>query len=143
MDPDHYQKLANMYHAAPVNRLYGNRLTVAEGTAEIVWEVQEKFFHAVNALHGSAYFKLLDDAAFFAANSVVPAHFVLTASFHLHFLRPVMGGTVRAEGHLVSEGRHLLVAEATLFDAEGHDVAFGSGTFARSAIPLTPDIGYA
>lgn len=143
MHAAHFEKLANMYHAAPINRLYGNRLTVAEGSAEIVWDVREDFFHAVDALHGSAYFKLLDDAAFFAASSVVPEHFVLTASFHLHFLRPVMGGTVRAEGHLVSEGRHLLVAEATLFDEEGHDVAFGSGTFARSKIPLTPEIGYA
>lgn len=143
MDSSHHQKLANMYHAAPINRLYGNRLTVSEGASAIVWDVRSEFFHAVSALHGSAYFKLLDDAAFFAANSVVPAHFVLTASFHVHFLRPVTGGTVRAEGALVSEGRHLLVAEASLLDADGNEVAVGSGTFARSAIPLTPEIGYA
>ncbi|MBX3271889.1 MAG: PaaI family thioesterase [Sandaracinaceae bacterium] len=143
MDASHFERLANMYHAAPINRLYGNRLTVSEGAAEIVWDVRADFFHAVSALHGSAYFKLLDDAAFFAANSVVPDTFVLTASFHVHFLRPVTGGAVRAEGALVSEGRHLLVAEASLFDADGHEVALGSGTFSRSAIPLTPSIGYA
>ncbi|MCB9591470.1 MAG: PaaI family thioesterase [Sandaracinaceae bacterium] len=143
MDSAHYAKLANMYHGAPINQLYGNRLTVSEGSAVILWDVQDKFFHAVSALHGSAYFKLLDDAAFFAANSVVTETFVLTASFHLHFLRPVLGGTVRAEGTLVTEGRHLLVAEASLYDGDGNEVAMGSGTFARSSIPLTPDIGYA
>jgi len=139
----HFDKLARMYHAAPINELYGNRLTVTDGGSEIVWDVKPDFFHAVGALHGSAYFKLLDDAAFFAANSVVDDCFVLTASFNVHFLRPILGGTVRAEGTLVSEGRHLLVAESTLFDEDGHHVAFGSGTFAKSKIPLDAKIGYA
>jgi len=143
MAPTHFEKLANMYHQAPINELYGNRLTVSEGASEIIWEVQPKFFHALGALHGSAYFKLLDDSAFFAANSVEMQHFVLTASFHVHFLKPVLGGTVRAEGTLVTEGRHLLVAESTLYDEEGNDIAFGSGTFARSSVPLSEDIGYA
>ena len=141
MEPNHYHLLAAMYHRAPINELYGARLTVSEGSAEIVWDVRPAFFHASHALHGSAYFKLLDDAAFFAANSVVHGHFVLTASFHLHFLKPVFGGRVRAQGALVSEGR-LLVAEAALYDEDGADLAFGSGTFTRSSIPLTPEIGY-
>jgi len=139
----HYEKLARMYHGAPINELYGNRLTVSDGAAEITWQVKPEFFHAVSALHGSAYFKLLDDAAFFAANSVVEDCFVLTASFNAHFLRPILGGTVRAEGSLVSEGRALLVAESTLFDEDENPVAFGSGTFARSKIPLDAKIGYA
>lgn len=142
MSEDHYRKLENMYHGAPVNQLYGNRLTVQEAASSITYEVQPKFFHAMQALHGSAYFKLLDDAAFFAANSVVMDAFVLTSSFHLHFLRPVLGGVVRADGTLVSEGRNLLVAEAVLLDEEENEVALGSGTFARSQIPLTPESGY-
>lgn len=142
MSEEHYRKLENMYHGAPVNQLYGNRLTVQDGASSIRWEVQPRFFHAMSALHGSAYFKLLDDAAFFAANSVVMDAFVLTASFNLHFLLPVLGGVVRAEGTLVSEGRSLLVAEAVLLDEEGAEVALGSGTFARSKIPLTPETGY-
>ncbi len=142
MNDAHYRKLENMYHQAPVNSLYGNRLTVSEGASQIVWEVDARFFHAMSALHGSAYFKLLDDAAFFAANSLVEDAFVLTASFHIHFLRPIVGGTVRAEGAIVSAGRNLLVAEAALFDDNDDECATGSGTFAHSRIPLTEEIGY-
>lgn len=141
MDETHYAKLARMYHEAPVNQLYSQRLTVSKGHATITWEVQPKFFHAAGALHGSAYFKLLDDAAFFAANSVTDT-FVLTASFHVHFLRPIPGGKVIAEGELVSEGRHLLVAESVILDEEGSELAMGSGTFSRSQIPLGEELGY-
>ena len=131
-----------MYYAAPINQLYHHRIEISAGRASITWGVQSEFFHAAGAAHGSTYFKMLDDAAFFAANSVVDAHFVLTASFHVHFLRPITGGTVRADGELVSEGRHLLVAESVLLDASGQEVAMGSGTFARSRIPLTEEMGY-
>ncbi len=141
-DP-HFEKLARMYHGAPINQLYAHRLTVDEGRATITWDVQAEFFHPAGALHGSAYFKLLDDAAFFAANSVVREHFVLTASFHVHFLRPVVGGRVTAEGELVSEGRHLLVAESVVLDEDGREVGMGSGTFARSGVPLSAQLGYA
>ena len=139
---EHYRSLAAMYHGAPVNQEFTHRLEVSEGRAVITWEVQPKFFHAAGALHGSAYFKMLDDAAFFAANSVVFEHFVLTASFHTHFLRPVVGGTVVAEGELVSEGRHILVAESVLVNEAGEELAMGSGTFARSTIALSPELGY-
>ncbi|MGE0789966.1 MAG: PaaI family thioesterase [Sandaracinaceae bacterium] len=142
MDEAHYRKLERMYHGAPINQIFTHRLEVEHGRAVIRWEVQRELFHAADALHGSAYFKLLDDAAFFAANSVVAEHFVLTASFHVHFLRPVLGGTVRAEGQLVSEGRHLLVAESVIFDDDEREVGLGSGTFARSQVPLTDRIGY-
>ena len=138
----HYEKLARMYHGAPINELYGNRLTVSEGAAEIVWEVKPEFFHAVSALHGSAYFKLLDDAAFFAANSIVEDCFVLTASFNIELLRPVVSGTLRAVGELHKPGRQLLFAHATLFGPDGEELARGSGTFARSGLALDASVGY-
>ena len=50
---------------------------------EIDLTISDKYFHALNAIHGTVYFKLLYDAAFFAANSVVKDVFVLTSSFNL------------------------------------------------------------
>jgi uncharacterized protein (TIGR00369 family) len=84
----------------------------------------------------------IDDAAFFAANSRVADVFVLTASFHLDFFRPVSTGTVRATGTLIYEGRRMLTAEAVLRDQGGQVLARGRGTFLRSSLPLGPDIGY-
>jgi acyl-coenzyme A thioesterase PaaI-like protein len=44
------------------------------------------------------YFKLLDDAAFFAVNSVVRDVFVLTVSFNIYLTRPVSAGELKASG---------------------------------------------
>ena len=142
MSKTHYEKLARMYHRAPINQLYNHRLEVGEGSTTLRWDVQPEFFHAAHALHGSAYFKMLDDAAFFAANSIVADVFVLTASFHVHFLRPVPGGLIRAEGTLVSPGRQIMVAEAVLLNEQDEELGLGTGTFSRSRIPLDEKVGY-
>lgn len=133
---DHYRKLENMYHTAPVNRFYAPTLQVSEGRAVVTMDVREAFFHAANALHGSVYFKMLDDAAFFAVNSLAREHFVLTVSFNLYLLRPVSQGTLRAEGAVVTSTRTLYVADATLNDDRGRLVARGTGTFMRSQVRL-------
>lgn len=39
-----------------------------DGEAEVSIEVGRELFHASGAVHGSVYFKLLDDAAFFAVH---------------------------------------------------------------------------
>ena len=93
-------------------------------------------------MHGSVYFRALDDAAFFAANSRVRDVLVLTVSFSLHFTNPVSDGELLAHGRLVHESGRLFVAESELRDREGRLLAKGSGTFTRSRIPLDAEIGY-
>ncbi|RME90531.1 MAG: PaaI family thioesterase [Anaerolineae bacterium] len=141
-NPEHYRKLERMYGTAPINDYFAPTLRVDEGQAEITLEVRREFFHAADALHGAVYFKLLDDAAFFAANSLVEDVFVLTVSFTVYFTRPVSNGVLKARGEVVHASRRLLIADAVIWDEEGHQVARGSGTFMRSRVPLTPEIGY-
>ena len=88
------------------------------------------------------YFKCLDDAAFFAANSVVLDVFVLTVTFNIVLLRPVTAGRIVATGRLVNTSRNLQVAEAELRDERQKLVATGSGTFMRSTIALGSEVGY-
>ena len=142
MNEEHWRRLERMYLGAPVNRYFDPGIEIADGQAKITIAVRDDFHHAAGAMHGSVYFKALDDAAFFAANSRVEDVFVLTASFHLDFFRPVSTGTVTATGRLVYEGRRMLTAEAGLEDEDGRALARGSGTFLRSSLPLSPDIGY-
>jgi uncharacterized protein (TIGR00369 family) len=99
-------------------------------------EVRPELFHGANALHGSVYFKALDDAAFFAVNSLVRDCFVLTVSFNTYLLRPVTEGTLRAEGIVTSESKNLYVAESVLYLGADRQVARGSGTFMRSRFRL-------
>jgi len=138
----HLRRLERMYHGDSSNSYYEPRLTVGAGWAEVVIPVQEKFFHAAGAVHGSIYFKALDDAAYFAASSEVEDVFLLTASFNLYLLRPVTRGELRARGTLIHHAARLLVAEARLVDGEGKEAARGSGTFVPSKIPLSTKIGY-
>lgn len=136
MDAEHHRRLERIYLAAPVNRLYEPTIAVGDGTAEIGIPVNPAHFHGGGALHGSVLFKLLDDAAFFAATSRLKDELVLTASFHVHFLRPVREGRVKAVGRLVGRSRRLFVAEAVAVDERGREVARGSGTFLPGGIAL-------
>ena len=139
---EHYRKLERLYHGARINEFYRPKLTVSEGAAELLIAVRDEFMHAAHAVHGSVYFKALDDAAFFAVNSVVLDVFVLTASFNVYLTRPISDGTMRAAGRLVHKSKNLFIAEAELFDGEGRQIGRGSGTFMRSGIVLGPDVGY-
>jgi acyl-coenzyme A thioesterase PaaI-like protein len=77
----HFVALENMYLAAPINEFYDPRIQVSEAAATAEIELAKRFFHSAATVHGSVYFKMLDDAAFFAANSLEREFFVLTTSF--------------------------------------------------------------
>ena len=139
---DHYRRLERMYLGAPINQWYRPRLTIADGACELAIEMRPEFHHAAHAVHGSVLFKLLDDSAFFAANSRVPDSFVLTVSFQLHLLRPVAAGTLTARGKLVHQSKRLFVADSVVTNEEGKEVARGTGTFMPSTVPLAASIGY-
>jgi len=134
---DHYKKLAAMYLAAPINEFYEPIIQVSEGKSIIEIIIKKDFFHAANAVHGSVYFKMLDDAAFFAANSVVEDVFVLTGTFETKFLRPVNEGKLIAKGELLKNVGNKLEARAKLFNESGELIGSGQGMFIRSKIQLS------
>lgn len=139
----HWRALERLYQAAPINALFASRLEITEaGAATIRFGIEPDCYHAAGAAHGTIYFKMLDDAAFYAANTLVSDRFLLTTSFNLHFTKPVRAGEVVAEGRWISGRRRVLVAEARLVDAEGEEIGRGTGTFMRSRIPLSGLPGY-
>lgn len=139
----HWRALESLYTSAPVNAKFSSSLEIlAEGSARISFDVTEDCYHAAGAAHGTIYFKMLDDAAFYAANTLVTDRFLLTTSFNLHFTKPVRVGKVVAEGRWVSGRRRVFVAESRLIDAEGEEIGRGTGTFMKSRIPLFSLAGY-
>ena len=144
MKASHYSKLERMYLDANIQKMVYDTTTIkiSEGEAEVGLTIDKKFYHAADAIHGSVYFKLLDDAAFFAANSVVDDVFVLTVSFDLNLIRPVSHGKLKSIGKIRSQSKNLIIAEATVYNENGKEIAFGRGTFMRSRVELTPEIGY-
>ncbi|HZB69419.1 MAG TPA: PaaI family thioesterase [Sphingomicrobium sp.] len=139
----HFRSLEALYRSAPINGQYQSELTiVGPGRSEIQFKVDETSFHAAGAAHGTIYFKMLDDAAFYAANSLISDRFLLTTAFNLHFTKPMRGGEATAEGRWISGRRRVLIAEARILDSEGEECARGTGTFLRSHIALSGLAGY-
>lgn len=138
----HYRKLEKMYLSAPCNEYYSPVLSVSHGAAELIMEVRKDFFHSAGSVHGSVYFKALDDAAFFAANSLVEDVLVLTVDFNVHLALPVSHGRIKATGKVIHSEENLLTAGSLLFDSEGREIAQGTGSFVRSKIKLSSGIGY-
>ncbi|MHA7820633.1 MAG: PaaI family thioesterase [Erythrobacter sp.] len=139
----HYRALERLYASAPVNSKFDSQLSIiGEGRSRLTFTITEADFHAAGAAHGTIYFKMLDDAAFYAANTLATDRFLLTTSFNLHFTKPVRGGEVVAEGRWVSGKRRVFVAESRLVDAEGDEIGRGTGTFMRSRMALSSLPGY-
>ena len=141
--PAHFRALESLYRHAPINHLFASTIEISEGLCRIGFEVEEGVFHAAGAAHGTIYFKMMDDAAFYACNSLVTDRFLLTTAFNLNFTRPLKEGPVIAEGRWESGRRRVFVADTRLVDAQGEVAARGTGTFMRSHIPLTSLPGYA
>jgi uncharacterized protein (TIGR00369 family) len=138
----HYRALEKMYLAAPINRIYNPQITVSNENAEIEIDVKETLFHSARAVHGSVYFKMLDDAAFFAANSIEKDYFVLTVSFTIYLTRPVSAGHMKSIGKVVSKTSSQIIAEAIVYDEQGRELGRGSGIFVRGKLPLVDAMGY-
>jgi uncharacterized protein (TIGR00369 family) len=136
MNDEHHRKLERMYLGAPINRIYEPGIAIRDAECEITCEARPELHHAAAGLHGSVYFKMLDDAAFFAFASTVTDVFVLTASFHVSLLRPIGVGTMRAVGRVVRASSSISVAEATLYGPDGKEAA-------RSRMALDAKLGYA
>lgn len=138
----HYRCLESMYQAAPINKLYPPKMTVSEGKAVIEIELTSDYFHSAGAVHGSVYFKVLDDSAFFAANSFEDQVFVLTSSFTTYITRPISSGKMKAVGKVVNKNRSQWIVESVVYDSEQKEIARGNGIFVRSKVQLKDAKGY-
>jgi uncharacterized protein (TIGR00369 family) len=139
----HFEKLISMYAKAPINKIYNPILEVSEGKAAINIQLDSKYHHSAGGVHGSVYFKMLDDAAFFAANSLEVDFFVLTTSFTTYIIRPVASGVMYAVGKVVNKNNTQFIAESVVYDSDDKEIGRGSGVFVRGKFPLNQALGYA
>ena len=133
-----------MYLSANINtKIFDTtKCKISNGECEVELMISDKYFHALGAIHGSVYFKLLDDSANFAVNSLIDDYFVLTTSFNLNLIRPANQGLIKAIGKVKYKSKNLFVAETTLFNEEGKKVAFGTGNFVKCKMLLSEEMGY-
>ncbi|MEO0870928.1 MAG: hypothetical protein AAFY19_03060, partial [Pseudomonadota bacterium] len=105
----HHRALERLYGSAPINDKFQSTLEIpGEGLARLRFTVSEDVFHAAGAAHGTIYFKMLDDAAFYAANTLSTDFFLLTTSFNMNFTMVVWWR--RGDGAFGSAGSTLATA---------------------------------
>src|SRR3546814_16984043 len=132
----HNRALESLYRHAAINALFESTIEIVEeGFARIRFVVDDRVHHAAAAAHGTLYFKMLDDAAFYACNSLVTDRFLLTTAFNLNFTRPLKGGEVIAEGRWVSGRRRVFVGYARRIASPAKEEARGKGKVVRPTPP--------
>ena len=135
---DHFEALIRLFNAAPINqKIYpSSKLEIAEGECTYKLIISTDYFHGAEALHGSVYFKMLDDAAYFAAASQELDHFLVTKSYTIEFIRPVKAEKIIAEGKVTEETSSGFMVESQLLNENKKVVGRGKGEFVRSKIKL-------
>jgi uncharacterized protein (TIGR00369 family) len=106
-------------------------LEMEEGRAVLRVQIQPSQLNADGILHGGVLPAIADGAMGNALRTLHgSAAQVLTAEVHLHYLRPVSGGALIADGRVVRSGRRLSFAEVEI-RGETNDkvVAKGNGIF--------------
>lgn len=132
-----------MYDAAPLHEFYKNiKLTVSSKAARIELDIDQRYFHAGLSTHGSVYFKLLDDAAYFACQSEIHDFFIVTTAFNTQLLRPITKGKIHAVGIMEFESQQLFSASSKLFDEKGRLCGTGQGQFLKSRVALEDVKGF-
>lgn len=136
---DHYDFLVRLFHSAPINQsiFKGSELTLSEGEARYQLEVKTDYFHGAEAMHGAVYFKMLDDAAYFACATLVDDYFLVTKSYEIEFVRPVPGGTLTALGRVLESNDEGFLAESEILNEQGKLMGKGRGVFVKSRKKLS------
>lgn len=140
---EHYRKLERMYLSAPINVLHNPTINIQEKEATISQAVSQQFFHSGNYIHGSVYFKLLDDSAFFAVQSIITDRFVYTISFECKILIPINTGIMKAHAALIENKKDkIFIASSKVFDEHDNLLGKGQGKFMKSPMLLSPTVKY-
>jgi uncharacterized protein (TIGR00369 family) len=143
MDLDnHYRSLEKMYLSAPINAFFKPKIAISREYTEIEVSIKTAWYHGAQAVHGSVYFKMLDDAAYFAANSIERDYFVLTAVFTTYLTRPVSEGMMKSIGRVVNRSKTQILADSVVYDGQGRELGRGNGLFVRGKIRLSEVRGY-
>lgn len=133
--PDGYQQLRALLTGglkAPIGETLGFKLVEVE-RGQVVFEgtPDRSVYNPLGAVHGGYAATLLDSACGIAVHSTLgPGRGHTTLELKVCYMRGLSdgSGTVRATGRVVSSGRRVAFAEATLHDGEGRLCATATST---------------
>jgi uncharacterized protein (TIGR00369 family) len=137
MGVEQFKKLEEIYLSAPLHKFYDTlSIHIERRGCEISLDVDQKYFHGGGAVHGSVYFKLLDDAAYFACQSEISDKYIVTKKFNINFLRPISEGRLIAKGDVIKITNDIYFADAQLYNEKEKLIATGTGQFVKGRVDL-------
>ena len=115
---------------SPIAELLGFKITnYCDGCTTIEMDVTEKYWNALDTLHGGVYCDLADAAMGFSFfTTLEDDETYTTVDLRITFLRAVKEGKLIASSKIVKRGRRLGYQECELVDGEGKLVAKASST---------------
>ena len=121
-----------IYPTPPIGRQLGFAISeVSPGRAVFRGVPGEQHLNPLGSVHGGWAATLLDSALACSVQTLLEVgEAYTTAEFKVNLIRPIspQTGEVVCEGKVVHRGRTLAVSEATLKDANGKLLAFGTET---------------
>jgi uncharacterized protein (TIGR00369 family) len=129
--------LAAAVRGSAFYRWSGMELADAEtGSVTVRLELADHHVNIQGLAHGGVIATLADAAMGLSIRSAVePGRRHVTVTIDVHYLRPVVRGTITATGRAVRVGRELAYAEADVVDERGRTLARASGTYSVSRPP--------
>ena len=115
MNKKHFKNIINGYSSAPINQIFKPKMKLSLGQCEIKMKISKHFHHSANSLHGSIYFKMLDDAAWGASNTYVDDVFLFTYNLNIYLTKPVSSGIINSRGKVVDKQDGRIKAESVLY----------------------------
>lgn len=132
----HFERLEGMYLADDRNEQDDVGVRVLEGESEIVTPIDARHIRSDGSLTNSICFRLLDDAASLAVNSVVQDVLVRAEGFNVRYSHVAPTGDLAARGRLLSSSEDQYLAESVVVDSEGREICRGTGAFVRTDTAL-------
>lgn len=115
-------------------RWFGMELANTEtGSITLRLELADHHVNIQGLAHGGVIATLADAAMGLSIRSAVEqGRRHVTIAMDVHYLRPVVRGTVTATGRAIRVGREVAYAEADVLDERGRTLARASGTYSVS-----------
>ena len=115
-------------------------LSLEPGHVRVQYTARPEWYNPQGSVQGGFIAAMLDDAMGPAAfTSLEPGQFAPTLELKVNFYRPVLAGTVIAEGRVLHRTRRILFLEGRLFRVDG-DLAAAATATARVG-QMTPTDG--
>lgn len=128
-----HRRIRNAIRTVPFARFLGLELEeVTTGTATLAVNIRKELTQNQGVVHGGAIASLIDTATAFAIISLLkPKERVSTVDLTISYLRPAVGGRLKAVARVVRAGRRLFVVSAEVFDKQGKLITTALSTYIK------------